>query len=145
MVVRIYLGRAVRGHYCELPESSVGTGEWADLAGMLVPMAEVEQLADDIRSGTVDELQLVDDRFISLNEAYDDFKWNFTYRLALDYYGLDTLSADDIDRITADYEAARAEWVAAVGRDAEREFALGDVDEGVLAAFLDSLEAQGVV
>lgn len=145
MAIRLYLGRAVRGHYGELPDSSVGTGEWADLAGMLVPEAEVEQLADDIRSGTVDELQLVDDRFITLNEAYDAYKWNYTYRLALDYYGLDTLTSDDISRISADYEAARAEWAAAVRRDAEREFALGDVDEEVLNAFLDSLDTQDAV
>ena len=139
MALRLYLGRAIEGHYCELPESSTGTGEWADLGGLIAPKSEVERLAADIACGDIDELQLVDDRFMAMNAAYAGFKWSFTYRLALDYYRLDTLTDDDMARIRADHAAALAEWKAAVGRDAEREFALGDVDEEVLASFLDSL------
>ena len=139
MALRLYLGRAVRGHYCELPESSAGTGEWADLAGLVAPMTEVEQLADDIRAGAVADLQAVAGRFEAMGAAYEDFKWNFTYRLALDFYGLDTLTGEDMERIQADYEAALAEWKAAVRHDAEREFSLGDVDEAMLSAFLERL------
>ena len=142
MVLRLYLGRAVEGHYCELPESSTGTGCWTDMGGMIVPYSEIESLEDDIRNGVADDLQAVADRFVSMHSAYEDYKWNFTYRLALDYYGLETLTDDDMKRIADDYAAARSEWTAAVRRDAEREFALGDVDAGVLSAFLEGLDRQ---
>ena len=145
MALRIYLGRAVAGHYCELPESSVGTGGWTDLGGMPVPETEVERLADDIRSGEVADVQAVADRFAAMDAAYEGYKWNYTYRLALDYYGLDTLTEADIRRIAADSDAARRDWLDAVRRDAEREFALGDVEEEALNAFLDSLEVTDVV
>lgn len=143
MALRIYLGRAVRGHYCELPERPAGAGGWTDMAGLVAPEAEVERLAGDIRDGSIDELQLVDDRLIAMNAAYDDFKWSFTYRLALDYYGLDTLTEADMERICRDHDAALAEWKAAVRRDAEREFDLGDVGSGALTSFLDSLDKAG--
>lgn len=143
MALRLYLGRAVRGHYGELPDSSAGTGEWTDLGGLIAPLTEVERLADDIGSGAVADLREADGRLASIHAAYEDYKWSFTYRLALDYYGLDTLADDDMGRIATDYDAALAEWKAAVRRDAEREFALGDVDEALLAAFLQRLEEEG--
>lgn len=136
MAIRMYMGEAVRGHYCELPESTVGTGGWTDLGGLLVPETEVELLAEDIRRGEVDELQMVDDRFITMHAGYGSHKWNFTYRLILDYFGLDTLTASDLARVEEAYAAARRDWLAAVRHDAEREFALGDVEEDVLAGFL---------
>lgn len=142
MAVRLYLGRAIQGHYCELPESSIGTGGWTDLGGMPVPEAETYRLADDILTGMVDELQLVNDRFLSMNAAYEEYKWNYTYRLALDYYKLDTLTEDDLRHLQADYDVAVTEWKAAVRRDAEREFALGDVEHGTLADFLEQLDGQ---
>ena len=143
MALRLYLGRAVRGHYGELPDCSAGTGEWTDLGGLIAPLTEVERLADDIGSGAVADLREADGRLASIHAAYEDYKWSFTYRLALDYYGLDTLADDDMGRIATDYDAALAEWKAAVRRDAEREFALGDVDEALLAAFLQRLEEEG--
>lgn len=140
MTIRLYMGEAVRGHYCELPESSTGTGGWQDLGGMIVPDSEVEQLAYDIRSGAIDEVEMIDDRMITMFRSYEDYKWNWTYRVILDYFGLDTLTEDDLQRIAGEYEAAHKEWTAAIRRDAEREYALGDVEESVLNAFLDKLD-----
>lgn len=140
MVIRLYMGGAVRGHYCELPESSIGTGEWTDLAGLIVPETEVERLAEDIRSGATDEVQMINDRFLRLHDGYESYKWNWTYRVILDYFGLDTLTDGDMRRIADGYEAAVSDRKAAIRRDAEREFALGDIDGSVLSEFLDGLE-----
>lgn len=140
MVIRLYMGEAVRDHYCELPESSIGTGEWLDMGGMIVPEAEVTQLADDIKSGAVNDLQMIEDRFMTMHKSYESYKWNWTYRIILEYFGLDTLTADDMQRIGDEYEAARREWIGAVRHDAEREYALGDVEESVLSSFLAKLE-----
>lgn len=140
MAIRLYMGEVVGSHYCELPESTTGTGEWTDLAGMIVPESEVELLAYDIKDGAISELQMVEDRFITMNRLYDEYKWNWTYRVILDYFGLDTLTPADARRIADDYEAAQKEWLAAVRADAEREFALGDVEESVLNDFIAETE-----
>lgn len=140
MAIRIYMGEAVRNHYCELPESSIGTGEWTDMAGLIVPETEVELLAGDIKNGAIGDIRMVEDRFMTMHTNYENYKWNWTYRVILDYFGLDMLTDVDMRRIADEYEAARIEWLGAIRRDAEREFALGDVDESVLGDFLAKLE-----
>ena len=140
MAIRLYMGKAVRNHFCELPESSIGTGGWTDLAGLIVPETEVALMADEIRSGAIDDVQAIEERFQAMHANYDAYKWNWTYSAILDYFHLDTLTGDDIARIDREYEAALREWTGAIRHDAEREYALGDVDEDTLGSFLAKLE-----
>ncbi|MGN1263303.1 MAG: DUF4954 family protein, partial [Prevotella sp.] len=139
MLIRLYMGEAVKDHYCELPESSIGTGDWLDMGGMIVPETEITQLADDIRNGAVDDIQTVEERFAMMHANYENYKWNWTYRVILDYYGLDTVTDADMERIADEYETAKREWLNAVRYDAEREYNLGDVDDKVLDDFLAKL------
>lgn len=140
MAIRLYMGKAVRNHFCELPESSIGTGGWTDLAGLIVPETEVALMADEIRSGGIDDVQAIEERFQAMHANYDAYKWNWTYSAILDYFHLDTLTGDDVARIDREYEAALREWTGAIRHDAEREYALGDVDEDTLGSFLAKLE-----
>lgn len=140
MAIRLYMGKAVRNHFCELPESSIGTGGWTDLAGLIVPETEVALMADEIRSGAIDDVQAIEERFQAMHANYDAYKWNWTYSAILDYFHLDTLTGDDVARIDREYEAALREWTGAIRHDAEREYALGDVDEDTLGSFLAKLE-----
>lgn len=73
---------------------------------------------------------------------YDNYKWNWTYGVIVDYFGLDTLTDDDLQRIGSEYDTARREWFGAIRHDAEREFALGDMDETLLGEFLEKLEQE---
>lgn len=140
--IRLYIGEAVRNHGCELPESSIGTGRWADLAGLIVPETEVELLADDIKSGAVGSTAEMEERFGRMYANYGSYKWNLTYRILLDFYGLETLTEADMQRISDDCATARHEWLDAIRRDAEREYELGDVDVSLLDDFLAKLEQE---
>ena len=60
--------------------------------------------------------------------------------MMLDYYGLDTITPEDAERIRADYVKARRAWIAEIRKDAEKEFQLGDVDEEVLHNFVSQLD-----
>ena len=100
---------------------------------------EITQLADDIRNGAVDDVQAMEERFAMMHGNYESYKWNWTYRVILDYYGLDTITDADMERITDEYETARREWTNGIRYDAEREYALGDVDDRVLDDFLAKL------
>ena len=139
MAIRMFLADAVRKEGEALPSSSTGTGEWLDLSGMYAPKSEIDQLADDIRFSSLDEIMQVDDRLLDIHNHYSEYKWNYAYRLALNYYALDTITSDDIEMIIRKGDEARSQWLSRIRKDAEKEFAMGDVSEEQLDGFLRGL------
>lgn len=145
MALRIYMGavlKRMRKRDANLtpPSSTVGTGQWTDLSGLLLPVSEEEHLIEDIKNGNLESIQDVLQRFEDINEHYRDYQWAWTYQLILDYYHLNTITPQDADRIREDYIQARRTWIAAIRKDAEKEFAMGDVEQNVLDDFLDKLD-----
>lgn len=145
MALRIYMGavlKRVRKRDANLtpPSSTVGTGQWTDLSGLLLPVSVEEHLIEDIKNGNLESIQDVLQRFEDINEHYRDYQWAWTYQLILDYYHLNTITPQDADRIREDYIQARRTWIAAIRKDAEKEFAMGDVEQNVLDDFLDKLD-----
>lgn len=145
MALRIYMGavlKRMRKRDANLtpPSSSVGTGQWTDLSGLLLPVSEEERLIEDIKTGNLESIQDVLQRFEDINEHYRDYQWAWTYQLILDYYHLNTITPQDADRIREDYIQARRTWIAAIRKDAEKEFAMGDVEQNVLDDFLNKLD-----
>ena len=139
MAIRMFLADAVRKEGEALPSSSTGTGEWLDLSGMYAPKSEIDQLADDIRFSSLDEIMQVDDRLLDIHNHYSEYKWNYAYRLALNYYSLDTITSEDIEMIIRKGDEARSQWLSRIRKDAEKEFAMGDVSEEQLDGFLRGL------
>lgn len=145
MALRIYMGavlKRMRKRDANLtpPSSTVGTGQWTDLSGLLLPVSEEERLIEDIKNGNLESIQDVLQRFEDINEHYRDYQWAWTYQLILDYYHLNTITPQDADRIREDYIQARRTWIAAIRKDAEKEFAMGDVEQNVLDDFLNKLD-----
>ncbi|WP_456076650.1 DUF4954 family protein [Hoylesella timonensis] len=145
MALRIYMGavlKRVRKRDANLtpPSSTVGTGQWTDLSGLLLPVSEEERLIEDIKNGNLESIQDVLQRFEDINEHFRDYQWAWTYQLILDYYHLNTITPQDADRIREDYIQARRTWIAAIRKDAEKEFAMGDVEQNVLDDFLNKLD-----
>jgi hypothetical protein len=62
--------------------------------------------------------------------------------MILDYYGLDTLTEENAERIRQDYVLARRAWIAEIRKDAEKEYQLGDVEEDVLEDFVSKLDRE---
>ena len=59
-----------------------------------------------------------------------------------DYYGIGEITLEDANRIHEDYIKARRSWIAEIRKDAEKEFAMGDVEEEVFRNFVDSLDQE---
>lgn len=140
MVIRLYMGEAVHNHNMELPYTSIGTGNWCDLAGLMVPESEEEQLADDIREGVIQDILQVGDRFSFLFSQYEQYKWTWTYRVITNYFNLEALTSDDEAKINKEYETAHHDWINFIQYDAEKEYKMGDVDEETLNKFMRSIE-----
>ena len=144
IALRIYMGavlkRAQKEGYIGKPVSAVGKGKWVDLSGLLLPESEEKRLINDIKSGAIDNIQQVLDRFSEINNNYSDYRWAWSYQMILDYYKLDGLDAAACERIHEDYVKARRAWIAEIRKDAEKEFSMGDVEREVFDDFVEKLD-----
>ena len=77
---------------------------------------------------------------MEINDHYSDYRWAWSYQLILDYYHLDELTPADVERIRQDYVHARRAWIAEIRKDAEKEYAMGDVEREVFEDFLSKLD-----
>jgi len=139
MAIKMFVGQMLERTSSLLPSSSIGSGAWLDLGGLLAPVSEVEQLEADIDDGVIVSVEELEGRLADIHAHYNEYAWAKAYRIALDCYHLDTIAQEDVERIRADYQAAVAEWKRLIRSDAEREFQLGDVSERTLKDFLHSL------
>ena len=142
LALRIYMGAVLKRHRPVVPASSEGEGDWVDLSGMLLPVSEEKRMVDDIISGKLASIEDVLERFVNIHKNYNEYRWAWTYRMILDYYNINNLDAEAVERIHADYVAARREWISLIRKDAEKEFNLGDVEQEVLDDFVSQLESE---
>lgn len=140
MAIRMFIADAVASVGTKLPTSTTGTGEWLDLSGLLVPKSEIDELLNDIRSGLVSDIRQVEDRLHNSHANYGEYRWNYAYRLALDYYSLDTITDDDAEVMIRKGTEARQQWLSLIRQDAEKEFQMGDVEAETLANFIEGLK-----
>ena len=144
IALRIYMGavlkRAVKEGFLGKPKTDVGKGRWVDLSGLLLPESEEKRLATDIVEGNIDNIQQVLSRFDEINDHYSDYRWAWSYQLILDYYQLEELDENAILHIREDYIKARRAWIAEIRKDADKEFAMGDVEEEVYHNFVQQLD-----
>ena len=142
IALRIYMGAVMKRHRLEAPRSTVGTGEWSDLSGMLVPLSEEQRLVSEITEGRLNTIEDIRHELVRLHENYAEFRWAWSYSLICDYYGLKEITPADAERIREDYIRARRAWIGEIRKDAIKEFELGDVDESVLQDFLSDLDKE---
>ena len=142
MALRIYMGAVLKRHKPIPPVSTEGEGNWIDLAGQLMPQTAEKQIIEDIIAGRLDSIDAVNARFKALDDNYNELRWAWSYRIILDYYGIDALTDEAVERIHQDYVTARREWIELIRKDAENEYTLGDVDPEVLEDFVTLLDRE---
>ena len=145
IALRIYMGAVLKRVIkkwgkVDLPTTSIGQGKWNDLSGLLLPESEEMRLLSDIKRGELETIQEVTDRFKEINRNYREYQWAWTYQLILDYYHLTEITDADVERIHKDYVHARRAWIAEIRKDAEKEYAMGDVEKHVLDDFIHNLD-----
>lgn len=142
IALRIFMGAVLKRHALVPPVSTVGTGKWNDLSGLLLPDSEEQQLMSDIADGTIESMDDIVDRLNAINDNYNEYRWAWAYRMILDYYGLSEITPQDAERIHTDYITARRAWIAEIKKDAEKEYQLGDVEDSVLQNFVSQLDKE---
>ena len=144
IALRIYMGavlkRAVKGGWLGKPKDTIGQGCWNDLSGLLLPDSEEKLIIEDIKNGVLESIQDVNERFREINSHFREYQWTWSYHMILDYYGLTELTSENIKQIHQDYVTARRAWIAEIRKDAEKEFAMGDVEREVFNNFVEQLD-----
>ena len=147
IALRIYMGAVLkrvlkRDPSITPPSTQIGLGDWDDLSGLLLPISEEERIINDLKDGNIETIQELIERFENIDANYRQYQWTWTYKMICDYYGISEITLEDANRIHEDYIKARRSWIAEIKKDAEKEFAMGDVEEEVFRNFVDSLDQE---
>ena len=147
IALRIYMGAVLkrvlkRDPSITPPTTEIGTSDWDDLSGLLLPVSEEERIISDLKDGTIETIQELISRFEEIDANYREYQWAWTYKMICDYYYISEITLEDANRIHEDYIKARRSWIAEIKKDAEKEYAMGDVEEEVYRNFVNSLDQE---
>ena len=108
------------------PKSSYGEGDWVDLAGLIAPKAAVEALLDDIQSGSVGDVDAVNEAFAKMHKMYYQYEWKWAYRVIQEYYGVDfgTVTAEKLIELVQKWKDSVVGLDNMIYEDARKEFSL---------------------
>ena len=147
IALRIYMGAVLkrvlkRDPSITPPTTEIGTSDWDDLSGLLLPVSEEERIISDLKDGTIETIQELISRFEEIDANYREYQLAWTYKMICDYYHISEITLEDANRIHEDYIKARRSWIAEIKKDAEKEYAMGDVEEEVFRNFVNSLDQE---
>ena len=147
IALRIYMGAVLkrvlkRDPAITPPSTQTGVGDWDDLSGLLLPVSEEDRIIADLKDGTIETIQELISRFEEIDANYREYQWAWTYKMICDYYHISEITLEDANRIHEDYIKARRSWIAEIKKDAEKEYAMGDVEEEVYRNFVNSLDQE---
>ena len=147
IALRIYMGAVLkrvlkRNPAITPPSTQTGVGDWDDLSGLLLPVSEEDRIIADLKDGTIETIQELISRFEEIDANYREYQWAWTYKMICDYYHISEITLEDANRIHEDYIKARRSWIAEIKKDAEKEYAMGDVEEEVYRNFVNSLDQE---
>ena len=147
IALRIYMGAVLkrvlkRDPSITPPTTETGTSDWDDLSGLLLPVSKEDRIIADLKDGTIETIQQLISRFEEIDANYREYQWAWTYKMICDYYHISEITLEDANRIHEDYIKARRSWIAEIKKDAEKEYAMGDVEEEVYRNFVNSLDQE---
>lgn len=108
------------------PTMAEGSGEWVDMAGLIMPKDELDGLIDDIESGLTDSLQQIDLFLHMMNYVYYHMEWTWAYQKIEEYYGvkLSEITADQIIELVEIWKSSVIGLDEMLYKDAQKEFSL---------------------
>ena len=108
------------------PETTVGTGYWVDLSGMIAPKSIVEDVMDRIESGEIDSLDKINAEFAAIHKNYYTYEWTWAYGKYKEFFGIDpeTITAEDVITIVKKWKEAVIGLDNILYEDAQKEFNL---------------------
>lgn len=112
-----------------VPDTSIGSGEWVDISGLIAPKSEVDALTDAIEQGMVNKLKEINAKFERMHRNYYTYEWTWAYGKLEEFYGVkpENMTAADIIRIVEKWKEAVIGLDRMVYEDAKKEFSLASM------------------
>lgn len=111
------------------PDTSIGSGEWVDIAGLIAPKSEIDALLNSIEAGQINRLKTINAEFKRMHSNYYTYEWTWAYDKLRDFFGLDpeAITAIDIKNIVEQWKDAVISLDKMVYEDAKKEFSLASM------------------
>lgn len=108
------------------PDTTIGSGEWADISGLIAPKSEIDHLMDGIESGEIDRLNYINTEWERMHRNYYTYEWRWVYEKIELFYGIDPdkITATDIISIVERWKDAVVGLDHMLYDDAHKEFSL---------------------
>lgn len=108
------------------PDTAIGSGEWADLSGLIAPKSEIHRVMEAIEQGRITTLEEINAEWHTMHRNYYTYEWRWAYEHIQEFYGIDPeqITADDIIRIVEQWRDAVVGLDRMVYEDARKEFSL---------------------
>lgn len=112
-------------HAALRPDSEVGSGDWADLAGLIAPLSEVTRLLDDIQAGKL-TLEDIQTRFQEMHAHYYSYEWTWALEKLEQVWGCSyaEVTLEQVLRTIDEWQKAVVDLDRMVYDDARKEFDL---------------------
>lgn len=108
-----------------IPDSTVGQGEWVDLAGLIAPKSEVKKLLDDMEQDRL-SLEQVRERFVEMHQHYYTYEWTWAADMIEKVIGhpISQITLEEVRRVVDNWQKAVVDLDHMVYDDARKEFDL---------------------
>lgn len=108
------------------PDTTVGSGEWVDVSGLIAPKSEIDNLLCRIEDGKISKLKDINRVFKQLHEQYYTLEWTWAWEKIQEFYQLtpETITAKNIIDIVEKWKASVIKLDELIYDDAKKEFSL---------------------
>lgn len=112
-----------------VPDRQEGKGKWIDLAGLIAPKVQVDNLLDDIESGKITSIEELSESFTAIHNSYYNCEWTWSYERIEEETGISAnkLTAKDIIEIVERWKKSVVELDNLLYEDARKEFTLSSM------------------
>lgn len=112
-------------HQVLQPDTTIGMGEWIDLAGLIAPRAAVSALMDEMEKGQM-TLEQIQERFMTWHRNYYTYEWTWALDKLEAYWGCKgtEVTLDQLCQAVIDWKNAVVGLDKMVYEDAKKEFNL---------------------
>lgn len=108
------------------PSEPEGTGEWLDLAGLILPQQLLEELLAGVETAKIGSLEAIEAFFRNVHQRYYSLEWTWAYEKIEAYYGIDlqSVSAARLIELVRIWQDSVISLDRFLYEDARKEFSL---------------------
>ena len=111
------------------PVSENGRGEWIDLAGLIAPKNEIEEMLDSLENGSLNTLKELAEAFVRMHESYYEWEWTWAAKRIEEETGkpLKQFTSSDVTSVVKKWKRSVIDLDNLLYEDASKEFALSSM------------------